>query len=477
MAVNYLHGVETVEIRKGARPVRVVKSGVIALVGIAPKGPKQTLTLVQGETDASQFGEQLPGFNIPQALDAILKQGTATVLVVNVMADADHLVTETNETKVVTSGKAKLAYAPIKDLVITNSAGSTTFVAGTDYSIDDFGNLTVIGTAITEGSSIKATYKRLDGTLVSGSHIIGAITSGVRTGMKLFQESFTQFGFNPKLLIAPNYSTIAGVAAELTSAASKYRGHAFIDAPLNTTPSGVITGRGPSGSINFNTSDKRVVLCYPHMKIINPDPRIADTDSAKKVNFPFSAFIAGVQASVDSTLGYWNSFSNKPINGVVGTERVITSSLNDPSTEANLLNENGVVTYFNSFGSGLRVWGNRSAAWPSDTHPSNFVAIQRTADIVHESVEQAMLPFIDKPITNSLISAITETVNGFINDLIGRDALLIGSRCYYDPDKNPAEAIALGQLRFELEIMPPPPAERISFYSFINIALTNSLAG
>lgn len=35
MAANYLHGVETIEIETGPRPVKAVKSAVIGLIGTA----------------------------------------------------------------------------------------------------------------------------------------------------------------------------------------------------------------------------------------------------------------------------------------------------------------------------------------------------------------------------------------------------------------------------------------------------------
>ncbi len=38
MAANYLHGVETIEIETGPRPVKAVKSAVIGLIGTAPCG-------------------------------------------------------------------------------------------------------------------------------------------------------------------------------------------------------------------------------------------------------------------------------------------------------------------------------------------------------------------------------------------------------------------------------------------------------
>jgi len=42
--------------------------------------------------------------------------------------------------------------------------------------------------------------------------------------------------------------------------------------------------------------------------------------------------------------------------------------IDDASSEVNLLNENGITTVFNSYRTGLRLWGNRTAAWPSVTH-------------------------------------------------------------------------------------------------------------
>jgi phage tail sheath protein FI len=470
MAANYLHGVETIELKKGPVPVSVVKSAVIGLVGIAPKGPKQTLTLVQNAQDAAQFGSELPGFNIPQALAAIFKQGAGTVLVVNTLNDASNLVAVTAETKTVTNAKAKLTHAAIKDLVVTNSAGSTTYVLGTDYQVDDFGNLTVLNlNNIAEGSTIKATYKRLDGTTVNAAQVIGAIdgNTDTYTGFKMFDLSFSLFGFTPRLLIAPGYSSLNTVSVEMIAVANKFRGHALIDAPAGTAIADAIAGRGPAGSINFYTSSKRAILCYPMLKAY-------DTATDAPQNRPYSQFLAGVIAATDNTEGYWVSPSNKEIKGIVGVERTISWAINDAQTSANMLNEKGIVTIAAGFGTGIRTWGNRSAAFPSSTSPDNFIPVQRTADILHESLEQAMLQFIDRPINNALIDAIKETVNAFIRTLIGRGALVDGS-CTYDPAKNPPTEIAAGHLTFDLTFMPPTPAERITFESFIDINLLKSL--
>lgn len=471
MAANYLHGVETIELNIGPRPISVVKSAVIGIVGVAPTGPTQELTLVQSQADAAQFGALVPGFSIPRALESIQKQGAGTVLVVNVFKASTNAVQITDETHVIADGKFELAHYPLTALTITLKDGSNgALVLGTDLTVNEFGICEIVaGGAVTEGDTVKVTYKYFDPSTVTSAQIIGAIdgVTNARTGSKLFDLAFQTFGFTPRILIAPEYITDVDVSTEFIALADKFRSHTIIDAPIGETPSDVIEGRGPAGTINFYTSSKRAILCYPHLKAYDP---ATDAD----INVPYSSFMAGVIAATDNANGYWYSPSNREIKGIVGVERTITAAVNDASTEANLLNEKGICTIFNSFGSGLRTWGNRSASFPSSTAPSNFISVQRTADILHESVEYAMLQFIDQPINNALIDAIRDSVNGFINVLIQRGAIVDGS-CTFDVSKNPPVVTGAGQLIFDVTFMPPTPAERITFESYIDINLLSSL--
>jgi phage tail sheath protein FI len=471
MAANYLHGVETIELAIGPRPIRVVKSAVIALPGVAPTGPKQTLTLVQSQADAAQFGKILPGFNIPHALDAIQKQGAGTVLVVNVFDPATHTIAET-DTKTVTGGKFKLDYPQITDitpLVITDGeVAPTTYVEDTDYTVDEFGEVTIIaGGAIIEGDTVTCTYKRFDPTTVSNADLIGEVTAGGdRTGHKVFELAFQTFGFTPRIFICPGYSAIKAVAEEMIIQAEAFTAHAILDSVVGDTPSDAIADRGDVTKA-FGTSSKRAILTYPRLKAYDEY-----TDAEAVV--PYSPYLAGVIAATDNTDGYWFSPSNRQIKGITGVERTITSAINNASTEANILNENGIVTIFNSFGTGLRVWGNRAASFPTSTAPSNFISVQRVADILHESVELAQLDNIDKPINMALIDTIRDSVNGFIRTLIQRGALVDGE-CTFDPAKNPTIQMAAGQLVFDVTFMPPTPAERITFESFIDVNLLAAL--
>jgi uncharacterized protein len=407
MPASFLHGVETIEIEKGARTIRTVKTAVIGLVGTAPIQnvdekfqTVNTPTLILNEIDAVKyFGEQTDGYTIPQALQAIFDQGAGVVIVVNVFNPDKH---------------------------------------------EDVADITM-------------------GDINGG---VDAIT-GKRTGMKAFEDCYSLFGYFPKTIIAPVFCENTAVVTAMKTICDKIRAIGIVDAPVGTTVQEAITGRGPEGKINFNTSSDRIVLCYPHLKVYN-----SATDS--NILEPYSQRLAGVIAAKDIDKGYHWSPSNTEINGIVGVEKQLTSMINDPTSEINTLNEAGILTVFNSYGSGMRTWGNRSAAYPTSTHPTNFINVRRTADILHESVEYSMLQFIDFPIDNGLIDSITESVNAFIRTLIGRGALIDG-KCFYNPDKNPVTEIANGHLTFDVEFMPPTPAERITFESFIDIELLKSL--
>jgi uncharacterized protein len=470
MAANYLHGVETIEVSQGSRPVQIVKSSVITLVGTAPIGTKNEPILVLSPNDAAQFGQQIPGFTIPQALDAIFKQGPATVVVVNVFDSVTNVAQVTTESQTITDGKLKLAFAPIGEVSVFLTNGTTPFSGeiDVDYTLDAFGNFTALSSVSSEGLLLKFTYKKIDTGTVTSAQIIGTNVSGVRTGMKCWELIFNTFGFTPKILIAPVYCELLAVATEMIAVAPNYRAVALIDAPVTTTVTQAIAGRGPASTINFKTSSDRAYLLVPHLKVY-------DGDSDSNINAPYSSFMAGIIARTDLNEGYWVSPSNKEIFGIVGTEYVVTASVNDANTEANLLNEKGITTTFTGYGTGTRTWGNRSASFPTSTDPKNFIPIRRMADVVHESLEQAMLQFIDRPLNQGTIDAIRETGNAFFRTLIGRGACLPGSKCTYNAEENTAEELAAGHVTFDLTFMGPTPAERITFKSFLDINLLISI--
>ena len=449
MAANFLHGVETIVIKDGPRPVKLVKSAVTGLIGTAPTGPVNVPTLVAADKDAAQFGSDLPGFTIASALDANFDQGRPTsgvVIVVNVLNPAIHKSSVANESLTFgVNDRVKLAYPAVANLVLKSNDGATAYAAGTDYTLDAVtGTLVrVAGGGIAVGATVKAvSYDYADPTKVTAADIIGAVdAAGKRTGMQALLDSFTLMGFFPKRLIAPVYCTLNSVSTELIAMANRLRGRAYIDAPIGITPAQAIAGRGPEGTINFNTSSGRARLFYPHVKVYDAT---ANTDRME----PLSQRAAGLGNAIDIEKGYWWSMSNQEIVGI--------------------------TTVFNSFGTGLRLWGNRTAAWPTDTHPSNFENVLAVGDIIDESIEYFCLQFIDQPITNAWIDSVSESVNAFLRKLVADGAILDG-RCWYDPADNEATELAAGHVTFRRDYMPPTPAERITHKTRVNIDYLKNL--
>jgi Phage tail sheath protein FI len=419
MPANYLHGVETIEILQGPVPVREVKSAVVFLVGTAP---------IQNTIPAGMSSDNWYNQVVNQPI-LILSKDDAVKYFGN----------------------------PTPNYTIPYALNA----------IFDHGGTTCIVVNVFD-PRIHLTDNTPDPTKVQASDIIGGIDpiTEQRKGLEIIDELYSRFGFTAKLILAPVFCESPSVATAMISKAENKRAMALIDAPVGMTVQQVINARGTGGQLN--TSSYRAIICYPHVKTYD-----VATNSERLE--PLSQRLAGVIAKVDHEEGYWFSPSNHEILGITGIERPITASINDPNTEANLLNENGILTVFNSFGTGYRAWGNRTAAFPTYTDPKNFISVRRTADIIAESIEYATLQFLDKPITVA-IDGVLSMVNAFIRTMIGRGALVDG-KCYFIKDKNPSDQLALGRLTFTYEIMPPTPAERITFEQVINIDLLKKLTG
>ncbi len=467
--MSYLHGVETVDVTIGGQTISVVKSAITTIVGIAPKGPAQQLTLCLSDNDDAQFGSQVPGFNIPKTLGIIRAiSGNTPVIVINVFDATAHTSQVTDEAKTITNGKLSLAFAPIGTVTVKNSDGSSsTLVKGTDYTLDDFGNFVAISTAAANGTALKFSYKKLNASAITGSVIIGGKDSdtNVRTGLELADECYSTFGYNPKILGAPGYTQLSAVAAALETKAVKYRAIYYLDAPYGATPSGVIAGRGIGGTINFNIASRRAELLYPYAKSYD-----AATDS--NLDYPFSAFKIALRIQVDKNEGYWVSDSNHAIGLLVGVERVIEFNPNASDCEANQLNAAGITTIVQDWGTGYKTFGNRSAAFPTDSDKRNFICVQRVNDMVVESMQiNIAQDDLDKPITKAFIDYLVLKGNTFIGKLISDGALYPGSKLSYVPSDNTNTELANGHIVLERGWDAPAPAERITIKDLLDISI------
>jgi len=377
----------------------------------------------------------------------------------------------TNSSKVFSLRGTIQLQSGFESLVVKGVGGTPTYVLNTDYTINSSTGevFRTASSAIPEGATVQVSYDFPDPSTVSIGQIIGETTTdGDRTGLQAFIDSFNLFGFFPKILIAPSYSSLLPVTTALNQIAETIDAMAVVDAPLGTSYQEVISGRGPSGTINFNFSSSRLVGCYPHLKSFRNITESVEVE-------PMSSRFAGVWANKIESRGFWWSPSNTEFKGIVGTELPLEFIPGKSDTEANQLNAVGVVTYANYFGNGIRTWGNRSFAFPNSTSPDNFINIRFAQIVINERIRLFAMQYVDYPINGALIDAILDSINAYFRSLINQGGLLDGSQVFYDPSDNPPQQIADGQLVFRVEMLPSPPAERLTFLSYLNVNLASSL--
>jgi len=456
MPASFLHGFEFIETAL-LHPIQMVRSAIIGLVGTAPAGPIQTPTLIMSRTDAAKFGAETAGFTIPQALDAIFDQGDSIgyIVVVNVLDPAVHKTPVVSESRTFgVDGRLTLAHPVVAAVVVKNTAGTVTYVSGTDYTLHAAtGALTRIAAgAITAGQTVAVTYEYADPSVIVNADIIGGpdVVTGDRHGIEALLDTSSLYGFAPKILIAPQYSSAKVVMDAMLAKAATLRAVAIADSAVGATTVEAVATR--------NLFDNpRAILTYPLLK--RPDPT---TDIDQVV--PYSPYLAGVISRTDNELGFWHSPSNKVILGITATERPIPHiTFHSPDSLANYLNEIKLVTAIHH--EGFRAWGNRSAT--SDT-AFHFITIRRQFDIIEESVELGTIRLLDRPINRAFFEDLTDSVQLFLNSLIGRGGLIDG-RVLVAPEDNPPGEIAQGRLTARLILTPVYPAERITYNVTLDI--------
>lgn len=440
------HGTETKRVTGGSVAVETVDGAIIGIVGTAPKGSLNELTLCQTKKDFAQFGTILnQGFTLPDAFDVLARYASGQVYVVNVLDTSKHktevsdeALTLDNTTLIANTAKQGLLSATIK------SDGSA-LTLDEDYSIN-------LETGEVRFKTIKenltATYTYADPSKVTEDDIKGGVDSltGKRKGFELIRDGFNLFGADAKILICPEFDKTASCAAALGTLAEQLKAVAYVQLPKGTSLSKAIQGRGPLGTINASASSERVRHFFPYA--------LGSSNELESL----AVHAAGLRMKVDTDEGYWFSTSNHQLQGVIGMEIPLTARIDDIQSETNRLNAVGITTIFNSFGTGFRLWGNRSSNYPTVTHIINFETALRTGDLIDESIRRVELQYVDRPIDDALIDSLLDTVDTYLRALPS----IVGYSVSLDYDYDLVDAFSKGQVPLKYEYTPKIPAERIT---------------
>src|SRR5918911_684528 len=175
MATDFLHGVEVIQLDNGTRPIRIARSGVIGLVGTAP------------DADPAKFPLDTP------------------VMVTN-LRECDGLKAPLGRATGSLYHAAQLIYAQARAVVVIVRVQE--------------------GAGATDAETLLATLP----------NIVGSTTSGVYTGVNAFLGAKTQLGVQPRILLAPEFTSHRPVGVKTISVTNG--GSGYTSPPVVTIAGG-----------------------------------------------------------------------------------------------------------------------------------------------------------------------------------------------------------------------------------------------
>lgn len=275
------------------------------------------------------------------------------------------------------------------------------------------------------------------------SAVIGTTTEeGRYTGMKALLSAQSQLGVKPTILGAPGLDNQAVITA-MAAQAAQMRAFVYASAWDCKTPSEAVTYRA-----NFGSRE---------LMLIWPDFMAWDTLANEHEVTWATARALGLRAKIDEEIGWHKTISNVDVGGVTGLSRDVFWELQNPNTDAGVLNANDVSTLIRR--DGFRIWGSRTC---SDDPTWAFENYTRTAHVLAETMAEAHMWAIDKPLHPSLARDIIEGVNAKLRTFV-REGYLLGGRCWYDEEINSTTELRAGKMFIDYDYTPVPPLENLVF--------------
>lgn len=456
MTIQYLHGLETLELADGARPVETVKSSVIGLVGTAPNADPDMFPL---NTPVALFADSLKAAKLGtegtllDSIDAIYNQ-KASVIVVTRIAEGDtEAETWSNavgspitKTGVWSLLKARPILRVIPKILIAPGLTSNRPTDGVSGV-----SVTTQGNGYTSAPVVTFTAAPEGGRTATA---VAQVVGGKVTGITIIDPGH---GYDaiPTITISGGAGTGAAATATLGNVANPV-GVAFASIVDRLRAVALLDGPGT----NYDAAiDYRQDYGSQRVMVVDPGVLKWDIGTSAYVNRPASAYAAGIQSRVDEEKGFWYSFSNQVIQGIGGPARPVDFMPNDRDAEANMLNAADVTTIIHD--DGYRFWGLRNTG----TDPLwKFLSVRRTADMVYESLERAHRSVMDQPFSFQLLDSIQHSVNRYLALLQSRGAL-IGGQCWIDASVNTPATFSGGDLTVDFDLEPPAPLEHLQFRS------------
>ena len=309
-------------------------------------------------------------------------------------------------------------------------AGTSGTLRATLQAIADKANAVTVVVRVAEGTDDSATT----------ANVIGKKDGATFTGMQALLVAEAQVGVRPRILGAPGLDT-QPVSAALAVIAKKLRAMAYVSCAASASVSEAIAYRE-------QFSQRELMLIYPDFVAFNT------ADATTSMAFA-TARALGLRAMIDEQQGWHKSISNVAVAGVTGISRDVHWDLQDPATDAGLLNAADITTLINS--NGYKFWGSRTC---SDDPLFAFEPATRTAQILADTIAEAQMVYIDKPMHPSLISDMLESINAKFRELVNAGYVL-GASAWYAEGANLPSQLKDGRLAIDYDYTPVPPLENL----------------
>lgn len=349
---------------------------------------------------------------------------TAIVGMVCTASDADAEMFPLNEPVLITNVQTAIG-----------KAGKQGTLAASLQAIADQAKPVIVVVRVAEGTGDDAQAQTI-------SNIIGTTDeNGKYTGLKALLTAEAVTGVKPRILGVPGLDS-QEVATALAPVCQKLRAFGYVSAWGCKTLSDAIKYRA-----NFSQRELMVVW---------PDFLAWDTAANATQTAYATARALGLRAKIDQEQGWHKTLSNVGVNGVTGISTPVFWDLQESGTDADLLNEAGITTLIRK--DGFRFWGNRTC---SDDPLFLFENYTRTAQVIADTMADAHMWAVDKPITATLIRDIIDGINAKFRELKS-NGYIIDATCWFDEEANDTETLKAGKLYIDYDYTPVPPLENLT---------------
>ncbi|MGP1073139.1 phage tail sheath protein [Serratia sp. CY49633] len=280
-----------------------------------------------------------------------------------------------------------------------------------------------------------------DASETTSNIIGGANAEGRYTGMKALLSAQAELGVKPRILGVPGLDN-QEVATALAGICQQLRAFGYISAHGSKTVQEATKYRD-------NFSQRELMLIWPDFVSWNTTANQSDIAYA-------TARALGLRAKIDTETGWHKTLSNVGVNGVTGITASVFWDLQAPGTDADLLNQACVTTLIRK--DGFKFWGSRTC---SDDPLFMFENYTRTAQVLADTMAEAHLWAVDRPVTPTLVRDMIDGINAKFRELKSA-GLIIDGTCWYDESANTKETLKAGKLFIDYDYTPVPPLEDLT---------------